>query len=167
MKGGLFHGGRGGLVAGDRLLPSPPAVTCGCPVCAARAAGRAYTVEEYRGWLRGHGEAARSALEALEDADGSEIVDPPSARAAVYVTTDREYAEWYAARSRGDLYRVEAVGELEPSEEDPFPSWTVPEAVVVEVLRRRVRLDRRARRSLLRRWRKSDRKNGPPKDAPV
>jgi len=96
----------------------------------------------------------------LADAHDSEPVDPPSARDAVYITTDLEYARWYAARSRGDLYLVVPVGEPQESSEDAFPSFTVPEARVAKVVERKVRLDRRDRRSLNRRWEKADRQHG-------
>ena len=82
---------------------------------------------------------------------------PPSSRKAVYITTDFDYALWYAARSQGDLYEVRPIAKPEPSPEDHFPSWTVDSAIVVKVIRRRVRLDRRDRRRITRRWQKADR----------
>lgn len=85
------------------------------------------------------------------------MIDPPSRREAVYMTTDIRYARWYAARSRGDLYRVQPVGRVERSEEDPFESYTAPAARIVEVIERRVVLRRRDRRELMRAWEKADR----------
>jgi hypothetical protein len=156
----FYHGGKAGLQAGDRLVPSPPHVTDGCPICVARAAGVAVTVGEYRVWLQRQGRSP-GVLQMLQMLDGVPdhlVIDAPSERQAVYVTSDRGYARFYAARSQGDLYRVEPVGELEPTDEDHFPSWTVGEAVVVEVIERRVRLTRRDRRQLMREWGKADRR---------
>lgn len=161
----LFHGGKPGLNRGDLLVPSPPHVDDGCPICLARRAGRALTVGEFRAFLQpfaGRDVQARKALEMLDGADDSEPVDPPSGREAVYVTADEAYARWYAARSRGDLYLVAPVGQREPSTEDPFPSWTCQSARVVAVLCRNVRLRRRERRALLRRWQKADRRSSTP-----
>lgn len=67
------------------------------------------------------------------------------------------YARWYAARSQGDLYVVEPIGELLRSDDDHFPSWTCASARVVGVVERRVRLDRRDRREMLRLWKRADR----------
>lgn len=156
MPSTYYHGGVHGLQPGALLLPTAPHVEDGCPVCVARAQGRALTVGEYRLWLEQFGERARPVLQALSGAADSDPVDPPSARDAVYMTTDLEYARWYAARSRGDLYRVEAVGEVERSGEDRFPTWTAAAARVVQVLERRVRLYRRDRRALTKRWAKLD-----------
>jgi hypothetical protein len=153
-----YHGGVPGLNVGDRLVPSPPRVTCGCPVCEARAAGRSLTVGEYRRYLRRLGPAAAPALAALEGAPDDAPVDPPSAEEAVYITTSREYAAWYASRSRGDLYQVEPIGPATPSAEDSVPSLTCVAARVVAVLRRGVRLDRRERRRIERLWAKADRR---------
>jgi hypothetical protein len=152
----LYHGGVHGLAVGDLLVPSPPHQTDGCPICVARAEGRVLRVGEYRAWLAQFGERARPVLEQLAGADDSEPMDPPSAREAIYLTTDLEYARWYAARSQGDLYEAVAIGEAVRSTEDHFPSWTAETARVVRVLERRVRLDRRDRRALLRRWKKAD-----------
>jgi hypothetical protein len=152
----LYHGGIAGLKVGDVLRPSPPHIEDGCPVCRARAEGRTFIVGEFRAWLRPLGEAARSALQAVEGVPDSAPMDPPSAAKAVYITSDLSYARWYAARSRGDLYRVEPVGEMTRSAEDHFPSWTVPRARVIEVIERHVRLVRRDRRQLMREWSKAD-----------
>ncbi|WP_327415465.1 hypothetical protein [Streptomyces sp. NBC_01233] len=126
----LFHGGASGLNPGDLLVPHPPKVLDGCPICVARAAGESYEVP------------------------GVGVIDPPTGRPErIYVTSDREYARFYASRYwLGDLYTVEPVGELEPSTEDFFPTWSVPEARVVGVVSRAVRLTDKQRRTLDRRW---------------
>lgn len=156
----LYHGGLAGLRPGDLLRPAPPHVVDGCPVCVARAAGRVCTVGEFRAWLRGFDDArAAAALRQLEHAEEWEPIDPPSQRQAVYVTTDLGYARWYASRSEGDLYRVEPVGEAQRSPEDHFDTWTCAEARVLGVVERRVRLSRRERRELLRRWKRADREH--------
>lgn len=160
----LYHGGIGGLRVGDVLSPAPPHVTDGCPICVARAAGRVLRVGEYRLWLAQFGDRALPALRSLAGADAMDPVDPPSARNAVYLTRDIEYARWYAARSEGDLYRVVAIGEMTRSTEDPFPSWTAREARVVDVVEHNVRLLRRDRRELMRRWAKADRANAKTKE---
>ena len=85
-------------------------------------------------------------------------MDPPSKEQAVYLTTDRDYARWYAARSgNGDLYRVTPVGLMTKSVEDPFLSYTVDRARVLEVIERGVHLLRADRRAILKRWKKADR----------
>lgn len=152
----FFHGGKAGLDSGELLVPSPPHVSDGCPVCVARASGMVLRVGEYRRWAQSMGPAGARLVEMLEGAPDDAPVDPPSAERAVYITTDREYARWYAARSRGDLYRVAPVGAADLSSEDRFPTWTVAAARVVEVIERSVILDRRDRRSILRRWKKAD-----------
>lgn len=130
----LFHGGIPGHKPGDLITPHPPNVVDGCDICAAKAAGRQPVVE------------------------GLGVVDPITERPdRVYVTTDREYARFYASKyPLGDLYTVEPVGELEPSTEDHFPSWTVAAARVVSVYDRAVRLTPHRRRTLLRRWQLAD-----------
>lgn len=159
-----YHGGKAGLQAGDEIIPAPPHVEDGCPVCVARAAGVRYTVGEYRQWLLGLARRDPGAVRVLAMLDGvpdSAVVDPPRAEVErVHLTTDRAYARWYAARSRGDLYEVEPIGMMLLSDEDHFPSWTVPAARVVRVAERRVRLTRQDRRSLMRAWAKADRKAG-------
>ncbi|MET7524663.1 hypothetical protein ACWEAF_20160 [Streptomyces sp. NPDC005071] len=128
-----FHGGVPGLRPGDTVTPHPPRVLDGCPVCAARAQGLTATL------------------------DGKPI-DPPTGRPdRVYITTDRDDGRFYASRYwYGDLYTVEPVGEIEPSDEDPFPAWCVPAASVVSVYDRAVQLNPGQRRSLLRRWTEAD-----------
>lgn len=154
-----FHGGKAGLQVGDRVLPAPPHVEDGCPVCAARAEGHTLTVREYRAWALSMGEQGQRVLKALEGADPDAPMDPPSAKQAVYVTSDERYAAFYASRSgHGDLYRVLPVGPLEPAPEDHFPAWTCAAAVVVEVIRRGVVRSRKERRELEREWKKADRR---------
>lgn len=96
----------------------------------------------------------------LSGVPDSEVMDPPRAKAdAVYITTDIDYATWYAARSgAGDLYAVRPVGMPTPSTEDHFPTFTVESAHIVEVIRRGVRLTRAERRHIERKWKKADRK---------
>jgi len=158
VKGGpiLFHGGVRDLRVGDRVVPSPPHVTDGCPLCVARAQGRTMLVGEYRAWLATMGPRAKPAIDALADAPDDAPVDPPTPPGRVYLTSDREYARWYAARSAGDMYRVEPVGRYERSPDDHFPTWTAASAIVREVVERRVRLDRKDRRALSRRWKRAD-----------
>lgn len=156
-----FHGGKANLNVGDAIVPAPPHIDDGCPVCEARAEGRPFTVLQYRAWAlrlidEGERERGERMLKAVLGAPPDELVDPPTKEAAVYVTADLDYANWYAARSRGDLYRVAPVGPLIPSKEDHFHTWTCGEARVVEVLRRGVMLDRRDRRLLERRWKRAD-----------
>lgn len=161
----LYHGGLAGLKVGDAVRPAPPHVVDGCPICVGRAEGRNVTVGEYREWLLAQGPKAAPVLAYLEDAEDWQPMDPPSQRRAVYVTSDLAYARFYASRSQGDLYQVEPAGLfpgedrsvlLTPSEEDHFPTWTCTEAVVVAVVERGVRLVRRDRRALDRRWKKAD-----------
>ncbi|MFG2404200.1 hypothetical protein ACGFR8_07650 [Streptomyces brevispora] len=126
----LFHGGVPGLVAGDRVVPAPPHVVDGCPICAAKAAG------------------VQPAVPGLGNVDP--ITERPD---RVYVTSDREYGRFYASkRWLGDLYTVEPAGELEVSTEDLFPTWCVEAAVVTGVVSRAVRLTDRQRLTLTRRW---------------
>jgi hypothetical protein len=129
-----FHGGVPGLRPGDTITPHAPNVIDGCPICAARAKGQTATLD-------------------------GQAVDPPTGRPdMVYITTDRDYGRFYASRYwYGDLYTVEPVGEMEPSTEDPFPTWCVPAARVVAVYTRAVQLTPGQRRSVLRRWTEADR----------
>jgi hypothetical protein len=163
MSDMYFHGGKPGLGIDDFLVPSPPHVYDGCPICVARAEGRIYTVGEFRAFLKSKGEIGKPGLRMLAGADDNEPIDPPSAENAVYVTTDRTYARWYAARSRGDLYRVEPIGYIARTTEDNFPSFTTPMARIVEVIERRVILTRRDRRALFREWGKRDKMASTPR----
>lgn len=151
-----YHGGIGKMKIGDTLVPSAPHVEDGCPVCVARAAGRVVTVGEYRAWLRQQGPRALPVLKMLAAAPDDAPVDPPTAKRAVYFSTDIMYARWYAARSRGDLYEVRPIGAVERSDEDHFPTWTAGAAVVTRVVERQVRLTRADRREMARRWKKMD-----------
>lgn len=152
-----FHGGVPGLTIGDILKPSPPHAEDGCPICEAKRLGLACTVGQYRSWLRQFGARAAPVLAQLAGAPNDEVIDPPSAKAAVYITSDLDYATWYAARSgNGDLYEVVPVDAFEPSMEDPFPSWTCRAARVVRVVRRGVHLTRTDRRRISHRWKKAD-----------
>jgi predicted secreted protein len=146
------------LNIGDMLVPSPPHVEDGCPICEARKHGRVCTVGEYRFWLQQlGGPRAEKVLRMLAGVPFSAPMDPPSSKQAVYVTTSREYATWYAARSgNGDLYAVVPLSTPEPSEEDHFQSFTVASARVMSVLRRRVVLTRTERRAIEHKWRKAD-----------
>ena len=129
-----FHGGIPGLKPGDLITPHPPNVVDGCAICAAKAAGLQPFVE------------------------GLGIVDPLTGRPdRVYITSDREYARFYASKHpRGDLYVVEPEGDVEPSTEDHFPTWSVPAARVRSVYDRYVLLTPKQRRQLLRRWTQAD-----------
>jgi hypothetical protein len=121
---------------------------------------------EWREWMRemavgapAHKRAMiAAALEDTADVPPWATMDPPSGKEAVYITTDLAYARWYAAKNSGDLYEVEPVGRRERSDEDPFPTWTVPSATIVRVIERGVRLVRSDRRALKRRWKKADKR---------
>lgn len=154
----FFHGGVAGKRRGDVLIPSPPHKVCGCPICEARSDGRSMTVGEYRRWLARFGERARPVLNQLAGAADWEPIDPPRREQAVYVTTNRDYARWYAARSRGGLYLVEPIGPIVPSVEDRVPSWTCQSARIVRVVEPRVRLTRKDRRAMMRVWKAADAK---------
>jgi hypothetical protein len=155
----LYHGGKSGLQPGDVVVPAPAHAEDGCPICEAKKHGRACTVGEYRRWLRQFGAKAAPVLARLQGARDDEVIDPPRAKAdRVYITSSLEYATWYAARSRGDLYEVEAVGPVEVSAEDHFSTWTCASARIVRVERRDVRLTRTERRRIEVLWRKADRR---------
>jgi hypothetical protein len=152
-----YHGGKAGLQPGDLVVPAPAHVEDGCPICEAKKYGRACTVGEYRRWLRQFGAKAAPVLAKLAGAPDYEFIDPPRAQTeAVYITASIKYATWYAARSRGDLYEVEPIGQALLSPEDHFPSWTCREARVVRVLRQGVALTRTERRRIEHLWRKAD-----------
>lgn len=156
-----YHGGIPDLEIGDLLVPSRAHMEDGCLICMARAEGRTVTVAEYREWVRAQPVSAAKrnrVLKMLKGADGSEPIDPPSALIAVYITTNREYATQYAARSRGDLYEVEPNGEMTASDEDPFASWTVQSATVTRIVRRKVRLTKYERRAIFKSWKRADRR---------
>ena len=134
MSERYFHGGIPGLRPGNRLEGGQQRpVHAGCQICAARARGKVATVAGIP-------------------------IDMPSGRPdRIYITTDKDYARFYASLyGRGDLYLVDPVGEIEPSPEDHFPTWTVEAAVVVEVYQAAVLLTTSQRRRLQRRWEEAD-----------
>lgn len=133
----LFHGGVPGMRPGDVLTPHTPNVVDGCAICEARAAGD--------DWV---------------DVNGN-VIDPATKLPMVYACEDRPYARFYASKyPTGDLYRVELVGDVVRSAEDHWPTWCAPEARVVSVLERAVRLTPAQRRSLVRKWQRLDRESG-------
>lgn len=83
-------------------------------------------------------------------------VDPPSLRRdVVYLTPSRLYAAFHAhVYPRGDVYRVEPVGRLDPSSEDYIETFTAKSARVVAAVERAVVLsasdERRFTREYLR-----------------
>lgn len=125
----LWHGGVPGLDMGDLIEPghSRDHNHPGCKWCAARAAGTA-------------------------------THDMTSARRdRVYCTTHRLYAKFHASLyGHGDLYRVEAVGDVERSEEDKFPSFVAPALRVVVVFARDVLLSPGERTAIYVEWAKRD-----------
>ena len=127
----LFHGGVPDLRPGDLIQPGHERKTHDdCPWCEARATG--------------------------ETVPGG--IDPLAAQPdRVYLTTHRLYAKHYASLwGRGDLYRVDPVGELEESTEDTIPTWTSPAARVLAVVDRAVLLTPTERRRLYREWGAAD-----------
>lgn len=124
-----YHGGVDGLRPGDLLQPGHARKSHdGCPWCAARDAGEAHLG-----------------------------MDGPSQLPGVYVTSSRLYAKHYASLwGRGDLYRVEPVGDLVRSLEDSFETWAVPAARVLAVIDRAVLLTNTERRKLSRLWEAAD-----------
>jgi hypothetical protein len=131
----LWHGGIPDLKPGDLITPHPPNVVDGCAICAAKARGEQPRIPGIPG-----------------------IVDPLTERPdRVYITPDREYARFYASKyPTGDLYVVEPVGDVEPSTEDPFPTFVAPAARVITVYSRAVRLSDRQRTTLRNRWDRAD-----------
>jgi len=123
--GVLFHGGVPGLWVGDVIVPNMAEhrYVDGCAHCEAQRAG------------------------------GETEIDPPTPPDWVYATSDLLYARYYASRAvRGTLYRVRLEGDIEPSTEDPFPTWRARRAVVVRVPERNVTLTWPERRRLFVRW---------------
>ncbi|WP_424215996.1 hypothetical protein ACN20G_28020 (plasmid) [Streptomyces sp. BI20] len=126
----FFHGGVPGLEVGDVLAGGHSRqVVDGCAICASRNAGR------------------------------PTLYDPATLHPdRLYVTTDREYARHYAGTyGAGDLYDVVPLGDVLPSEEDRFPTWSVSRARVRLVVARRVHLTWEQRAVLRRRWEAADR----------
>lgn len=129
----LWHGGYPGLRPGDLIEPGHARRSHdGCPWCEARAAEAAG--------------GPRPVVDGLALEQGR-----------VYMTSDREYARHYASLwGRGDLYRVEPVGDVARSTEDTIESWTAPAARVIAVYDRAVLLTWSQRRALHRRWTAAD-----------
>lgn len=137
VAGGVsyWHGGFPGLGVGDIVRAGHERrAHDGCPWCEARAAGAA----------------------------GPGDIDGPSLRSGrVYLTTSRLYAKHYASLwGRGDLYRVEPVGDVEPSSEDTIETVTASAARVLSVYERAVLLTMSERRRLLREWSAADAEAG-------
>ena len=129
-----WHGGMPGLRVGDLIEPGHERATRDdCPICDARRVGTSL-------------------------AAGNAIIDAPSAhRDRVYITTDRLYAKHYASLyGRGDLYRVEPIGDLLRSTEDSYETYAVTAARVVSVYDRAVLLTWSERRRLYREWGQAD-----------
>lgn len=127
----LFHGGVPDLRPGDLITPGHDRRSHeGCAWCEARAKGEAH-----------------------------QGLDGPSLRTdRVYATTHRLYAKHYASLwGRGDLYRVEPVGDVERSTEDTIDSYCAEQLQVVAVLDRAVLLTPSERRRLYREWGAADR----------
>lgn len=124
-----YHGGIPGLREGDVLEGgnSRP-VHDGCAICQLRAAGVEGTI------------------------------DPVTKHQdRVYITTDKEYARFYASLyGRGDLYLVRPIGDLVESEEDHFSTWHVEAAEVLRIYDRYVLLTRKQRRRMYKRWIQAD-----------
>lgn len=133
----LFHGGVPDLRPGDLISPgharrSHP----GCTWCEAREA-----------------QAAGGPAPVI---DG--LAKHPD---VVYLAVSRDYARHYASLwGRGDLYQVEAVGDLTRSTEDSMETWMAPRARVVAVIDRAVLLTMGQRRRLWRVWGVADREMG-------
>ena len=84
-------------------------------------------------------------------------MDGPSLMSGVYFTSSRLYAKHYASLyGRGDLYRVEPVGDVVRSVEDSLDSWAAPAARIVSVLDRAVLLTNTERRKLSKLWEAAD-----------
>ena len=126
-----WHGGVPDLRPGDLIEPGHERATHdGCTWCEARANGEA-----------GPG-----------DIDG-----PSKEQDRVYVTSHRLYAKHHASLwGRGDLYRVEPVGDVEASSEDTIETVVCSAARVVAVYDRAVLLTMTERRRLWREWGEAD-----------
>lgn len=130
----LWHGGVPGLRVGDLIAPGHERKpVAGCAYCEARAA-----------------QAAGGLPPAIDPL--SRVHD------RVYLSVDREYARHYASLyGRGDLYRVEPVGDVVRSTEDTFETYLAESARVIAVYARAVLLTPRQRRALSRNWGAADR----------
>lgn len=129
-----WHGGMPGLRVGDLIEPGHERATRDdCPICDTRRVGTSLVA-------------------------GNAIIDAPSAhRDRIYITTDRLYAKHYASLyGRGDLYRVEPIGDLLRSTEDSYETYAVTAARVVSVYDRAVLLTWSERRRLYREWGQAD-----------
>ncbi len=121
---GYWHGGAPGLKPGDLIEPtaSDRHLVDGCPICEARRRGQ-------------------------------QLASDPNDPTRVYVTTERDYAKIFAAGyPRGALYRVEPIGDMAPTADDPAPSWAVERARVISVYDPLVNLTPARVASLARRW---------------
>jgi hypothetical protein len=131
----LFHGGVPGLRVGDLIQPGHERqLHDDCLWCQARA----------------------------NNVPGPAGIDDRTGRRdRVYATSSRLYAKHYASLwGRGDLYRVEPVGEPEPSTEDSIDSICAPSLRVAAVLDRAVLLTDSERRRLHREWLAADKARG-------
>lgn len=136
-----WHGGIPGLRVGELIEPGHErAIKDGCPICEGRVT--TFIVPPF--------DEARKA--------GTAAIDAPSAHAdRIYITTDRLYAKHYASLyGRGDLYRVEPIGDLLRSTEDSYETYAVTAARVVSVYDRAVLLTWSERRRLYREWGQAD-----------
>lgn len=126
----LWHGGVPDLRDGDLIAPgNARKAHPGCSWCEARERGE---VDPSRDLLALHADR-------------------------VYLTPVREYGRYYASLyGRGDLYRVEPVGDLQPSTEDNVETWHAPAARVLAVVDRAVLLTASQRRRLHRLWAQAD-----------
>ncbi len=133
----LWHGGAPDLRPGQLIQPGHTRRQHdGCAYCQARAAGHAVIAP-----------------------DGS-LIDPPTGQPdRVYLTTDRNYARFYASLyGRGDLYRAQPIGPAQASTEDHFETYIAPAALVLTVVERAVLLTPGQRRRLQREWAEADRR---------
>ena len=82
----------------------------------------------------------------------------------VFATTFRLYARYYASKwGQGSVYVVEPVGEMVPSDADPFETYHAPAFRVVRLEAVSVTLDMTERRRLYRLWGEADVRLGRPK----
>lgn len=129
----LWHGGVPDLRPGDLIESgNDRRHHDGCPFCEARQAQK-----------RGEGVPV---IDGLAEHPGR-----------VYLTPIREYARYHASLwGRGDLYRVEPVGEPIRSTEDTVESYLAPAARVISVPERAVLLTMSQRRRMMRIWTAAD-----------
>lgn len=129
----LYHGGVPDLRVGDLIEPgNTRPVHEGCAMCEANAARKSVP--------------------------GSPITQHLD---KVYLSPNRLYARHYASLyGRGDLYRVEPVGDVVRSTEDSIETWMAPAARVASIIERAVLLTMSERRRLFRQWTDADRAAG-------